>query len=224
MKTNTQETAEAISSRLGTHGVQTTSLNYSMSFLNNNGSKGTSLISRRLMTADEIKQLHFKTIIFPTVGYPIFRDTVVYQKFSCYQKGMIERKARPLERLVNTYYTVEQLKFDSQNNNTNNETKLDTEENKKKTRLIETINKVLEKFGKVDSDVEYLKIGKETVAQLYIAPPLSTKDLTNLEELSNKLKFNYNAISDREKVNRTNRNSLIEIFLFDKEKEGVKNE
>ncbi len=224
LKTNTQETAEAISSRLGTHGVQTTSLNYSMSFLNNNGSKGTSLISRRLMTADEIKQLHFKTIIFPTVGYPIFRDTVVYQKFSCYQKGMIERKARPLERLVNTYYTVEQLKFDNQNNNTNKETKLDTEENKKKTKLIETINKVLEKFGKVDSDVEYLKIGKEPVAQLYIAPPLSTKDLTNLEELSNELKFNYNAISDREKVNRTNRNSLIEIFLFDKEKEGVKNE
>ena len=46
----------------------------------------------------------------------------------------------------------------------------------------------------------------------------------NLEELSNELKFNYNAISDREKVNRTNRNSLIEIFLFDREKEGVKNE
>ena len=83
---------------------------------------------------------------------------------------------------------------------------------------------MLEKFGKVDSDVEYLKIGKEPVAQLYIAPPLSAKDLTNLEELSNELKFNYNAISDREKVNRTNRNSLIEIFLFDKEKEGVKNE
>ena len=54
--------------------------------------------------------------------------------------------------------------------------------------------------------------------------PLSAKDLTNLEELSNELKFNYNAISDREKVSRTNRNSLIEIFLFDKEKEGVKNE
>ena len=81
-----EETAEAISSRLGTHGVETTSLNYSMSFLNNNGSKGTSLISRRLLTADEIKQLHYKTIIFPTVGYPIFRDTVVYQKFSCYKK------------------------------------------------------------------------------------------------------------------------------------------
>ena len=111
LKTNTQETAEAISSRLGTHGVETTSLNYSMSLSNNNGSSNTSLISRRLLTADEIKQLHYKTIIFPTIGYPIFRDTVIYKKFSCYRGGFIERKVRPLERLINTYYTVEQLKF-----------------------------------------------------------------------------------------------------------------
>ena len=54
LKTNSQDTAEQISNRLGTHGVETTSLNYSMSFTNNNGSKGTSLISRKLMTADEI--------------------------------------------------------------------------------------------------------------------------------------------------------------------------
>ena len=31
--------------------------------------------------------------------------------------------------------------------------------------------------------------------------------------------FNYNAISSKEKVNRKNRNSLIEISLNEKEKE-----
>ena len=40
----------------------------------------------------KIKQLHYKTIIFPTVGYPIFRDTVVYQKFSFVIELLIEPK------------------------------------------------------------------------------------------------------------------------------------
>ena len=217
LKTNTQETAEAISSRLGTHGVETTSLNYSMSFLNNNGSKGTSLISRRLLTADEIKQLHYKTIIFPTVGYPIFRDTVVYQKFSCYKKGFVDRKIRPLERLVDTYYTVEQLKFNDTNNE--HEPKLNTVESQKKTKLISIINEVIKIFGKIDFNVEYVKDENDITAQLFLAPPLSTNDLKGLEELSSKLDFGYNAISDKEKVNRKNRNSLIEIFLIDRKKE-----
>ncbi len=217
LKTNTQETAEAISSRLGTHGVETTSLNYSMSFMNNNGSKGTSLISRRLLTADEIKQLHYKTIIFPTVGYPIFRDTVVYQKFSCYKKGFVDRKIRPLERIVDTYYTVEQLKFDDKNNE--QEPKLNTAESQMKTKLISIINEVIKIFGKIDFNVEYVKDGNDITAQLFLAPPLSTNDLKGLEELSSKLGFGYNAISSKEKVNRKNRNSLIEIFLIDREKE-----
>lgn len=213
LKTNTQETAEAISLRLGMHGAETSSLNYSMSLLNNNGSKSTSLISRRLLTADEIKQLHYKTIIFPTIGYPIFRDTVVYQKFSCYQKGFIERKIRPLERLLNTYYTVEQIKV----NNSNSEPKLNTAESQIKTKLVSIINDVIKIFGKIDFNVEYLKEDDNLIAQLYLAPPLSTSDLVGLEELSSKLNFKYNAISDKEKVNRKNRNSLIEIFLVNSE-------
>ena len=106
LKTNSQDTAEQVSARLGTHGVQTTSLNYSMSFSNNNGSKGTSLISRRLMTADEIKQLNYETIIFSTIGHPVRRDTIMYDKFSCYESGKVERTANPLKNLSYTYFTV----------------------------------------------------------------------------------------------------------------------
>lgn len=100
-----------------------------MSFINNNGSKGTSLMSRRLLTADEIKQLHFKTIIFPTKGYPIFRDTVIYKNFSCYKSGCINRVERPLERLLNTYYTVEQVEL---NSNEKSLTTKKNDDNKKK--------------------------------------------------------------------------------------------
>lgn len=217
LKTNTQETAESISKRLGNKTIETSSLNYSMSFMNNNGSKGTSLMSRNLMTPDEIKQLHYKTIILPTISHPIFRDTVIYKKFSCYKSGCIERKVRPLARLFDTYFTVEQLKFN--NNNNNQEQKIDTAESQIKTKLISIINEVIKIFGKVDSNVEYTKENDIPVAQLYLAPPLSTNDLKGLEELSGKLNFFYNAISDKTKINKKNRNSLIEISLEDRQKE-----
>ena len=217
LKTNTQETAESISKRLGNKTIETSSLNYSMSFMNNNGSKGTSLMSRNLMTPDEIKQLHYKTIILPTISHPIFRDTVIYKKFSCYKAGCIERKVRPLARLFDTYFTVEQLKFN--NNNNNQEQKIDTAESQIKTKLISIINEVIKIFGKVDSNVEYTKENDIHVAQLYLAPPLSTNDLKGLEELSGELNFFYNAISDKTKINKKNRNSLIEISLEDRQKE-----
>lgn len=217
LKTNTQETAESISKRLGNKTIETSSLNYSMSFMNNNGSKGTSLMSRNLMTPDEIKQLHYKTIILPTISHPIFRDTVIYKKFSCYKSGCIERKIRPLARLFDTYFTVEQLKFN--NNNNNQEQKIDTAESQIKTKLISIINEVIKIFGKVDSNVEYTKENDIPVAQLYLAPPLSTNDIKGLEELSGKLNFFYNAISDKTKINKKNRNSLIEISLEDRQKE-----
>ena len=203
LKTNTQETAESISKRLGNKTIETSSLNYSMSFMNNNGSKGTSLMSRNLMTPDEIKQLHYKTIILPTISHPIFRDTVIYKKFSCYKAGCIERKVRPLARLFDTYFTVEQLKFN--NNNNNQEKKIDTAESQIKTKLISIINEVIKIFGKVDSNVEYTKENDIPVAQLYLAPPLSTNDLKGLEELSSELNFFYNAISDKTKINKKNR-------------------
>ena len=58
-----------------------------MSLRDYNGNKSTSLIARDLMTPDEVKQLHYKTIIFPIIGYPILRDTIIYKKFSSYSSG-----------------------------------------------------------------------------------------------------------------------------------------
>ena len=112
LKTNTQETAEAISKRLGKKTIESNSMRQSVSLMNYNGDKTTNLIGRDLMTPEEVKQLHYKTIIFPIIGFPIFRDTVLYNKFSCYESGRVEREANPLKDLSYTYFTVEQIKHE----------------------------------------------------------------------------------------------------------------
>jgi type IV secretion system protein VirD4 len=112
LKTNTQETAEAISKRLGKKTIESNSISQSLSFNNYNGNQSVGLMGRELLTPDEIKQLHYKTIIFPTIGYPIFRDTVMFDKFICYKSGELEREPKKLEDLSYTYYTVEQIKLD----------------------------------------------------------------------------------------------------------------
>src|SRR5574344_1483670 len=109
LKTNTQDTAEAISKRLGKKTIESSSVNQSLSLMDYNGHKNTSLIARDLMTPDEVKQLHYKTIIFPIVGYPILRDTIMYNKFSCYKSGEINRTIKSLKDLSYTYFTIEDL-------------------------------------------------------------------------------------------------------------------
>ena len=211
LKTNTHETAEALSARLGNHGVETTSLNYSINLLNDNGSQGLSLISRRLMTADEIKQLHYKTIIFSTIGYPILRDTVVYQKFSCYSSGSIVREKRPLERLTDTYFTVEDLKLENKKKVLPK--KLNSQEEKQRTELGNIVREITRLFINVDYNIEYELQGDILFAIMFLAPPLSITDIENLENLTTRYNFSYSVISDREKINRKNRNSKIEIYL-----------
>lgn len=225
LKTNTQSTADEISKRLGSKTIESNSLNYSLSLLQNNGSKNTSLMGRNLMTADEIKQLHYKTIIFSTIGYPVIRDTITYDKFSCYTKGRINRKIRPLERLVDTYFTVEQLNQNT-NNNSNNQnpqiiksTKLDKNN---KILLEKIVKKILSLFTNVDYDVEYLKENNMNQAHIYLASPLSLSDITGLDVLSNENNFAYLAISSAEEVKRKNRCSKLEIYLK-KEKEQEAN-
>ena len=69
LKTNTQDTAEQISKRLGKTTISSSSISQSLSLLDYNSNKSTSLMARDLLTPDELKQLHYKTIIFPIMGY-----------------------------------------------------------------------------------------------------------------------------------------------------------
>lgn len=72
LKTKPMQTAEAISKRLT---LESSSISQYVSLTNYNDNKSTSLIGRDLLTPDEVKNLHYKIIIFPNIGYPIFRDT-----------------------------------------------------------------------------------------------------------------------------------------------------
>lgn len=114
LKTNTQETAEVISKRLGKKTIESGSIRQSVSLMNYNGDKTTNLIGRDLMTPEEVISLHYKTIIFPIRGYPIYRDTVMYNKFKCYIKGCVDRNIKPLEDLAYTYFTVEKINYVTQ--------------------------------------------------------------------------------------------------------------
>lgn len=109
LKTNTMDTAEEISKRLGKKTIESNSISRNLSIFDNKGNKSTSFMARDLLTPDEVKNLYHKTIIFPNIGYPIFRDTVIYKKLSCYTEGKIKRKTNALHNLKNTYFTIEGL-------------------------------------------------------------------------------------------------------------------
>lgn len=115
LKTNTMDTAKTISERLGKTTIENNSISQTantglfMTSQNYNANRSTSLIARDLLTPDEIMQLKYKTIIFCTQGYPIFRSTVGYDRFSCYEKGEIPRTDQLLRDLSDTYFTVENL-------------------------------------------------------------------------------------------------------------------
>lgn len=158
LKTNTQETAEEISKRLGKKTIESNSVRQSMSLMNYNGDKSTNLIGRDLMTPEEVKQLHYKTIIFPIIGFPIFRDTVLYSKFSCYESGKIERISNPLKNLSNTYFTVEDIKHEVKSKKAR-----DSKASKEYYDALELADKenlkpvevIIEKIFKTDFDIKY---------------------------------------------------------------------
>jgi len=179
LKTNTQETADSISRRLGNKTLESNSINYSLSLTNASGSKGTSLIGRPLLTADEIKQLHFKTIIFPIIGHPILRNTIFYKKFKCYRDGNIDREISHLQKLENTYYTVDDIKNGNFRTLKVNDIP-STEQKKKLEELLEKINPELET---VKNKIDFLTENNKVILFLGFQNPLSANKIFNITQL-----------------------------------------
>ena len=156
LKTNTQETAEAISKRLGKKTIESKSISQSVAKLDFNGNRSTSLMGRDLLTPEEVKQLHYKTIIFPTIGFPVFRDTVIYKKFSCYKKGELNRVPNLLKDLSYTYYTVEQI------NRKINRQKIKEEDNSSGNDEIDEFYKeVKESFNEIINEIKQVLINRK---------------------------------------------------------------
>lgn len=116
LKTNTVETAEIIAKKLGKATVETHSMSKSTDVMKVGANKTTSLMGKELLTATEIIALKYKTIIFPTISNPIFRDTYMYSDlFPQYKKlDGIDRETKVLKRITSNYYTVEELRKKSE--------------------------------------------------------------------------------------------------------------
>ena len=224
LKTNTQDTAEQISKRLGKTTISSSSISQSLSLLDYNGNKSTSLMARDLLTPDEVKQLHYKTIIFPIIGYPIFRDTVIYNKFSCYEKGEIERKVNSLKQLDNTYFTVEQIKspIGGRFKKVDDELNISAKDFYKEQReaeeqeLLKAIDQVKEIIKDNIINFEYKTKNNRTFSVISL-----TKDINDMEKSLIKGQLNNN-IYHIEISNNVDGKNVIEIHLksaFNQEQE-----
>ena len=120
LKTNTVETAKVISEKLGKSTIETNSISKSTDPMKVGANQTTSLMGKELLTVTEIISLKYKTIIFPTVSNPIFRDTYLYDDlFPIYKNvEVLDRKTKVLKRITSNYYTVEELRrnYNTKNN------------------------------------------------------------------------------------------------------------
>lgn len=112
LKTNTVETAEIISKKLGRATIETNSMSRSTDPMKVGANQTTSLMGKELLTVNEIIGLKYKTIIFPTISNPIFRDTYLYSDiFPEYAEiDELQRETNVLKRVTSNYYTVEDLR------------------------------------------------------------------------------------------------------------------
>ena len=120
LKTNTVETAKVISEKLGKSTIETNSISKSTDPMKVGANQTTSLMGKELLTVTEIISLKYKTIIFPTVSNPIFRDTYLYSDlFPIYKNvEVLDRETKVLKRITSNYYTVEELRrnYNTKNN------------------------------------------------------------------------------------------------------------
>lgn len=215
LKTNTQDTAEQISKRLGKTTISSNSISQSLSLTDYNGNKSTSLMARDLLTPDEVKQLHYKTIIFPIIGYPVFRDTVMYNKFSCYKSGEIKRNVNSLKLLDNTYFTVEQIKsslsgrFRKIDDNLDMSPKDFYKEQKENDQkiLLDAIEQIKTIIKENELNYKFKEINNRTYSVVTL-----TKEITNLEESLIKGQIDNN-IYHIEISNNIDGKNVIEVHL-----------
>ena len=148
--------------------------------------------------------------------YPIFRDTVIYKKLSCYSSGELKRKITPLEDLSYTYFTVEniQTKYDRLYRNRNNKEinkeelsfydKFKTEEINKLNNIVNVVNDLLKDKIKL---FEFKENNNRTFASFELKEPLNTKESIFLKGKINKEVYHL------EIDNGNNTKSTIEIHL-----------
>ena len=214
LKTNTQETAEQISKTLGKKTILNNSISQSMDKTN----KSTSLIARDLMTSNEVKQLHYKTIIFPIIGCPIIRDTVIFSKLSCYKAGIIKRKSNQLKKLDLTYYTSEKINLENLDEELFNDNEFLKMQNETDKQLLYIpLNKVKSIIKKINYSF------KSCNGRIYLLILLEN-ELSELEEKMIKGKINptnYHLIINDNSIEIHLKNPLEQNLIMGKDNKNV---
>ena len=168
LKTNSVETAEKIVKKLGRETIFTNSMSKSTDPMKIGANKTISLMGKDLLTATEIIGLKYKTIIFPTISNPIFRDTYLYTDVYPKYKNITEldRKTNVLKRITSNYYTVEEMRKNYDNIN--------------ELYIRETARMIQHDFQKnMDKSINRIKrnIEKKTIESNINIPSLLLKDL-----------------------------------------------
>lgn len=159
LKTNTVETAKVISEKLGKSTIETNSISKSTDPMKVGANQTTSLMGKELLTVTEIISLKYKTIIFPTVSNPIFRDTYLYSDlFPIYKNvEVLDRKTKVLKRITSNYYTVEELR---RNYNTKNNQIINQAAKNMQSRFQQNIQKEIDRVTK---NIESVPIENDVV-------------------------------------------------------------
>lgn len=171
LKTNTVETAKVISEKLGKSTIETNSISKSTDPMKVGANQTTSLMGKELLTVTEIISLKYKTIIFPTVSNPIFRDTYLYSDlFPIYKNvEVLDRKTKVLKRITSNYYTVEELR---RNYNTKNNQIINQVAKNMQSQFQQNIQK---EIARVTKNIEPLPIENDVVCDNEVINDLRNK-------------------------------------------------
>ena len=171
LKTNTVETAKVISEKLGKSTIETNSISKSTDPMKVGANQTTSLMGKELLTVTEIISLKYKTIIFPTVSNPIFRDTYLYDDlFPIYKNvEVLDRKTKVLKRITSNYYTVEELR---RNYNTKNNQIINQAAKNMQSQFQQNIQK---EIARVTKNIEPLPIENDVVCDNEVINDLRNK-------------------------------------------------
>lgn len=198
LKTNSVECAERIVKKLGRSTIITNSLSMSTDTFKIGANKTQSLMGKDLLTANEVMGLKYKTIIFPTVSNPIFRDTYLYTDVYPQYKNVkpLERTTTVLKRMTSNYYTVEELREKNMNLN---------------SLYIQRVSKQIESQKKKNSSTNVLRIKDNN--QTSIVERIQKDLLMNIN--NQVIKFDDDTYEI--KIDKLLSNSIVNNFeLYDK--------
>ena len=222
LKTNSVECAETISKKLGKATIETSSINQSTDPFKVGANQTTSLLGRELLTANEIINLKYKTIIFPTVSNPIFRDTYLYNdvfpKFKKFEP--IFRDESVLKRLTNNYYTVEDMKEKEEDSfNKDIESQF--------SKIDDDFNKVIANNGKRNRNVfksnKVLNFGQLLIKKLSFSNLVESKNFIDNNIFQVKINKLINILEQKEIVSELDDSLRVSMILDKPNKQTIVN-